>query len=534
MDTLIAILRAAHCKSTHHYFAIDSLSQVSTSRGHELADLLLAHYGDYLKGAKDPDNVFKDFENHVIHVADGYWGGAAKAGKKWLDASNRLLSTQRWSEAAYSIGVLSHYFTDPFMPLHTAQSPRETAIHRPLEWSVCCSYQEIYESALSDSSLDSFEIPAGAEWITDAIHRGAKLAHQYYELLLDDYDMNEASRFPKLALGTNSKRALAQLFVSVQTAWGGVLDRIAYEATNPIPKFSLTLPTLLAGIQIPTKKIVQAIESAERRKEVQSIIDEYQSTGKVVRNLPIEQRTVQTVRREKPDLRPAPMEIERMDIHRIEIKKPTDRAESHVSIRPRAITPPPEIEAAPTPLVRTEPVARGRQDREQTLTSSASPVSADLTETEPDSRQGRKRLRIDSPIVDAPAIGPKTAARFNAIGCNTIEDFLRRDADQIANELNTQWIDSRLVSQWQDQSRLACQIDRLTAAGAGLLVIAGIHSAEKLAEQDPVQLHALLETASQTNEGKRLIRDQGPPAMEAVERWITSARKSTSAIAPVN
>ncbi len=36
-----------------------------------MADLLLANYGDYLKGAKDPDNLFKDFENHVLHVRDG-------------------------------------------------------------------------------------------------------------------------------------------------------------------------------------------------------------------------------------------------------------------------------------------------------------------------------------------------------------------------------------------------------------------------------------------------------------------------------
>jgi len=122
MDTIVAILRAAHCKSTHHFFAIDSLWEVKSPRGELLSDLLLAHYGEYLQGAKDPDNVFKDFENHVMHVADGYWGGAAKAARKWLDRVYQLLNSRKWNEAAYAIGVLSHYFTDPFMPLHTAQA----------------------------------------------------------------------------------------------------------------------------------------------------------------------------------------------------------------------------------------------------------------------------------------------------------------------------------------------------------------------------------------------------------------------------
>jgi hypothetical protein len=83
-----------------------------------------------------------------------------------------------------------------------------------------------------------------------------------------------------------------------------------------------------------------------------------------------------------------------------------------------------------------------------------------------------------------PAIGPKTAARFQAIGCNTIADFLARDAQQIAELLNAKWISDRLVLQWQDQARMALQIDRLTAVGAGLMIIAGIRSVEELAQQD--------------------------------------------------
>ena len=63
--------------------------------GMKLAQMLLAHFQAYLQGAKDPDNVFKDFENHVLHVRDGYWGGATKLVAKWLDTSLKMLSEQK-------------------------------------------------------------------------------------------------------------------------------------------------------------------------------------------------------------------------------------------------------------------------------------------------------------------------------------------------------------------------------------------------------------------------------------------------------
>jgi len=518
MDTMVTILRAAHCKSTHHYFAIDSLWEVSTPRGIELADLLLANYSEYLKGAKDPDNIFKDFENHVVHVADGYWGGAAKAGKKWLNNVYGLLNAGDWKEAAYAIGVLSHYFTDPFMPLHTAQSPRETVIHRPLEWSVCCAYQEIHQVAMSDTDLVPFDLPKGLEWLTDAIHRGAGIAHQYYEMLLDDYDMNEARRFPKVALGKDSKHALAQLFVTVQTGWGSALDRIAAESTVTFPKVSLTLSALLAGVKVPIKKIAQAIESAEHRKEVEKILDEYQRTGTVVQNVSPEQRKVQAVRKLKPELRPAPLDIERAMIEApisVAAFKPDP-----VLMKTELIALATHFDSATFCPIAPETIAAPKIS----IDADPTPTTSVLTSPPQEPSSDRKQLTLDSPIVDAPAIGPKTAARFDAIGCYTIAMFLDRTAEEIEEKLNVKWITARLVTQWQDQSRLSIQIKRLTAAGAGLLVHMGIHSAEQLAKQDSSQLHVQLLSLSQTNEGKRLTRDQAPPTLVNVERWIASAR----------
>jgi hypothetical protein len=544
MESIVAILRAAHCKSTHHYFAIDALFEVATKPGQELANLLLANYSQYLQGAKDPDNVFKDFENHVLHVRDGYWGGAAKACQKWLTECYKRMQANQWPEAAYAIGVLSHYFSDPFMPLHTAQSPRETIVHRPLEWSVCCAYSEIYETACHDAQLESFALEPRADWVQDGVMRGATMVNKYYEPLMDDYDMNESRRNPKLALGSDSKRILSQLFTWVLTGWGNALDRIAIEFDKPIPQASLALPTLLAGIQVPMKKVVAAIESNEQRREVENILDEYQRTGKVVRNLTPEQRTVQKVRVTKPDLHPPAKDIERVvasvqaaNARPMPLVSPppsvptnqSDKANPTQSIvqppMPAIIKPTPRPSTHSNEIVIKKPtIAASVSFPRKAIPHSQSsaprvqqnPARATL-ETTP--RQ-RARLTSISPIVDAPAIGPKTAARFIDAGYQTVGHLLQGDPERIATQLDTKWITPKLVSQWQDQARMACQIERLTAAGSGLLIMAGIRTVEDLLQHNAEQIYAMIDEVAQSAEGKRLLREQPPPPINKIQEWL--------------
>ncbi len=513
MSTIVAILRAAHCKSVHHFFAIDALCEVLTPKGKLLADLLLANYQRYLQGAKDPDNVFKDFENHVVHVSDGYWGGAGKTAAKWLAISLKQLNESKWSDAAYSLGVLSHYVTDPFMPLHTGQSAREATFHRPLEWSVCCAYQELYDSACTSDTVSTFDLPSGEHWMMDTVHLGARLAHQYYDDLMNDYDMGESRRYPARALGAKSKRILAQLFTWSITAWASILEEVANNIQPDIPEMALTLPTLLASSQIPKAKLAKALELNQQRNEIERMAEEFHRTGQVTKNLPIEQRIVKKIRSEHPELKPSAREI--------------DRAEQIAAPKPKA-TPTTDCFRA------SEPVIANQSDRPSIrteMTSVAQPLQPtnhrhDMAH-EPQEPHQRKRLQLNSPIVDAPAIGPKTAARFIDIGVNTVKEFLQISPAELADRLQTNWISAKIVAQWQAQARLALSVDRLSAAGAGLLVMIGIESVDALAEFDANTLHAKIVSICSTKEAKRLLRDKGPPPVSVVHRWIASATKAS-------
>jgi hypothetical protein len=122
MSLLYAVVFASRCRSNHHRLAVDALRHLQSADAEHWRTLLLHYHDEYLKGAKAPDEVFKDFKNHVLHVRDGDWGGAVEACEEWYRRTVRALAAKDWRQAAWSAGVLSHYYVDPIQPFHTHQT----------------------------------------------------------------------------------------------------------------------------------------------------------------------------------------------------------------------------------------------------------------------------------------------------------------------------------------------------------------------------------------------------------------------------
>lgn len=76
MTLLERVIRAHRCRSTHHFIAFDALSLIEGPEAEGWKSLMLVHHEHLLKGAKAPDDTFKDFKNHVLHVGEGEWRGA--------------------------------------------------------------------------------------------------------------------------------------------------------------------------------------------------------------------------------------------------------------------------------------------------------------------------------------------------------------------------------------------------------------------------------------------------------------------------
>jgi len=287
---LRAIVRAVHCGNTHHRFAWDALPLVQTDAGKRLTQILLRHHRRYLTGAVDPDKRFCDFQNHVIHARDGYWGGAPRVAYQWHMRLQRYLLSNRFSDAAHAAGVLSHYFTDPLQPLHTHHDAREKVLHGPIEWSVHRAYRSILRGWKQNELRIVYQLSDGPQWLGEAILHSARFANRKYELMMDQYDLGRTLEKPREALTPNALAAMSELFGLAITGWARVLERIAIEAEaargGRLPTGSLVLPTASAFLGMPARCWANWMENRRWKSQLTKLIDEFVRTGTVQEHLP--------------------------------------------------------------------------------------------------------------------------------------------------------------------------------------------------------------------------------------------------------
>ena len=135
-------------------------------------------------------------------------------------------------------------------------------------------------------------------------------------------------------------------------------------------------------------------------------------------------------------------------------------------------------------------------------------------------------LMRENPVVDAPSIGPKTAARLEAVGIFTVGDLLDCDIDETAFLLDVHYIDSETVRDWQDQTRLMMEIPGLRVYDVQIMVGAGIRTKKELAEAPARTLFLLATEFLGTSEGRRVRRGDDLFMEEEVEEWIERAREA--------
>ena len=533
----MSILRAAHCRSTHHFFAIDSLRLVQTDAGIRLRGLLLKHHEKYLTGAKDPDVRFRDFQNHVIHVNDGYFGGATRLAIEWYDRLMGHLVAGRWEDAAYAMGVLSHYFTDPLMPLHTAQSERETLVHRPMEWSICKSYDRILKLWTEDNLRLVFQLGDGDGWLGEAILKGARFANRSYKRLVESYNVDLGTANPAAGLDQESLQTFAELFGLALTGLARIVERAASEAETrcgvTLPSVGLTMPALLAGLQVPEQLWLRRIADCHERVAIAALVAEYRETGEVKKNIPdevyVKQRVMQVRERE------AAWSIRHREIA---VAKSTPGAAQIISQPPTAVPAStldsiaagaPAAPAAAQPVDTTQVKSIVTADPaadDAPLVSIPFPTNARDSKVADSSTTENDCLDRSDELSRAPSIGTKTAAAFAAINIFTVGDFLDAPAAALARRIDKTWITAHVIDDWQSQTNLMCQVPGLLSRDVQMLIGVNCRTAEALAAADAKTLVAMMNRYAMTSDGRRSLRGATPAEAFQVERWIADAAKT--------
>ncbi len=170
--------------------------------------------------------------------------------------------------------------------------------------------------------------------------------------------------------------------------------------------------------------------------------------------------------------------------------------------------------------------ATSRPDHHGAAQSDSVPLadSRATAESRPDDATWRFYLDRESPVVDAPAIGPRMADRLAAIGIDTVDDLLTASPKRIAAELELRRVDDAVVRGWQQQATLVCRVPMLRGHDAQLLVAAGITEPERLAECDPQWLLTQIKPISSGRQGQSILRGSAEPDLAEVSDWIAYAQ----------
>jgi len=538
MSLLYAVVFSSRCRSNHHRLAVDALRHLRNGEAENWRNLLLSLHGDYLKGAKAPDEEFKDFKNHVLHVRDKDWGGAIDACNEWYRRTVRALREKDWKQAAWSAGVLSHYYVDPLQPFHTHQTEEEGVIHRAVEWSFSKSYgvfQHILEKDLG--GYPDVPVPTSEKWLAEMVKAGAKASNQHYELIIEHYDLAKGVKDPPAGLDQELKDTIAKLVGHAAVGFARILDRAFEEAAVKPPRTSGTLQAFFLALDMPMQAVLKSIEDKAARKEVEAQYEEYRRTGKVRGTLGEDDKVVRALyaaevlktplssldakwpreigakHGEGAETRALPANLQPPTPKKTKAAAPEAPAPVAKVIELDAPKGPPALEVVkppkkvkPPPMPRELPVGAPLARREKVLPKFT------LTET--------------APVVQAPSIGPKTAKRLEVVGVKTIADLLALDAEEGEERIDTRHISAQVIRDWQAQALLACTVPGLKSREAQAIVACGVTTPEELIEMDAVELCDGVARWGLSDEGQRAWGSAPAPTEDDVATWIERARRS--------
>ena len=568
MSALFRIVYAAHANGTHHKLALDALNHLERPDAEAWRRVFLQHVGLYLEGSKAPDNSFKDFKNHVLHVGDAYWGGAPEKVEAWFGHTVTALRAEKWADAAYAAGVLSHYYTDPVHPFHTGQTEAENSIHRACEWSINRSYNEL--RALGEKQFGTMRVAShhDAHWLKQMTCDGAEFSHRYYEKLIAHYNLKRGVVKPEEGLDEIARTIVAELLMYAADGFGHILDRAIAEAGVAAPEVSLTLETVIATMKIPAKWIEKKLSNAEDRRIVQAMYDELQATGKVEHTLPEDDRVIRdlhkrevmdrakelqldkravripdgdpadvrrVMRRSKAALEPviprapagAPGSAEPLPAVVSIVKKPAPLAEKARELPPVIPNAAPKSAAEPAPIA---PPPAPQREEPKPRDEAAKPVTISARDDNAASDNVRRiHLKSSDDLEAAPSIGPKMAQRFAELGILTVADFLGQSPDDMAELLDDSRIDAGTLQEWQDQAELVMQVPGLRGTHAQLLTGAGYRTVVAVADADPVEFSAEILIFATSPEGKRILREGNTPDLEKIKGWLEAAQEAMAA-----
>ncbi|HRK68084.1 MAG TPA: DUF4332 domain-containing protein, partial [Hyphomonas sp.] len=343
---------------------------------------------------------------------------------------------------------------------------------------------------------------------------------------------------PPSGLDETMLAAITDLIAYATAGFAAILTRAAEEAAVSPPKVNLTLQGYIETLDIPLRWITAKLENAADKRTVERMYAEFQKTGKVIKTLPDDDKAIRAMHAK---------EVRRIPLKQLDAEEPAPIGTLNENRPPEE----PELElteaeavAMPDDVPPTELAEIARRDSsavparglfgtrkrntapepEAEIEAEPETVEAEAEEEADSAPRRMAAFELDSPVVDAPSIGRKTAKQLARAGITTIGDLLDCDPDMVELELNVRHVTAEAIRTWQDQTQLMLEVPGLRVHDAQLLVGAGITSREDLANASARTVFELATEFLTTPQGERVLRDDQVLHEDEVEEWIGMAQ----------
>ena len=430
MSLLLPIVLKTACPSTHHKLAIDALRFLRTDSADDWRDLFLRFHKPMLAGAKAPDDELHDYRNHVLYVGQRPWGGAAAAARQQFDLLVAALAERRWPEAACAFGLLSHYVSDPLMPLATRQSEAGNLVRPGIEWCVNRSYGRL--QAILENDLGGYpavEPPANADGIESWLMSAAALSAEHHDILIEHFDLSRALVDPDEGLDQESQDALAVCLGLAVVGVARLIDMAIDHAAVEPSRQEISPSGLVASLKAPFRLLSCHAFDQILQRQLEAMHEELELTGRVNEALPAEQREIRRLYAE---------EVLRVPLEELPAVEGSACGAKYGQGAPPRFRP---------NRLRTGPaVVRASGDLPPTM----KPNERAILSFQP-------QLCRTSPIEDAPGMTPHLAARLRSVAIDTIGDLMAADPDRLADRLRLRRGGMETVISWQMAAQRACE-----------------------------------------------------------------------------
>lgn len=168
---------------THYFIVNEAVDNIDNS---SWANAYKYYTQELLSGSVAPDELWQDWDNHLYYPETGA-GNAPASAAKWYDFARANFTSENWEDGFFAAGVMSHYYADPCIPVHTDEW-----------WEGHPAYETDINHNLGEFTLTTPSetiVTNVSQWVVD----NATHSHQYYDMVYDAYPTGYDE-----ALATNS------------------------------------------------------------------------------------------------------------------------------------------------------------------------------------------------------------------------------------------------------------------------------------------------------------------------------------------